>query len=425
MTSVERLEHLLFITLLQLVVILVAARMANLAARRVGQPGAVGEMIAGLVLGPSLLGAVAPEAFAWLFKSMGSDSLAILSQLGLILLMFQIGNDFEFGHLKERALRRALVAVTVGSVLVPLAAGIALGLIAQPALAPNIDRTPFALFVGVAMAITAMPILGRILREYGLTTTPLGVLAISAAAANDVIGWVLLAIVSALATARFSIYAAVLQIVLIVLFLLVCLRVLRPLLLALLARARSHEHAMPTNVLVAVLAVVMLAGICTYKLGIFAVFGGFVVGVLLHDQTAFVAAWKKEVGHFVLVFFLPIFFTFTGLRTDIGSLGDASLWGWAIAFFAAAVISKMAGAYAGARLAKQPPLTAFALGSLMNTRGLMELVVLNIGYDLGFLPQSVFTMLVLMAIGTTIMTAPLLRWALPGLGHRIPHGVEA
>jgi Kef-type K+ transport system membrane component KefB len=424
-TSVERLEHLLFVTLLQLVLILVAARIANLAARRVGQPGAVGEMIAGLVLGPSLLGAVAPEAFAWLFKSAGSDSLAILSQVGLILLMFQIGNDFEFGHLKERALRRALVAVTVGSVLVPLATGIALGLIAQPGLAPNIERMPFALFAGVAMAITAMPMLGRILREYQLTTTPLGVLAISAAAANDVIGWVLLAIVSALATARFSVYEVSLQIVLIGLFLFVCVRVVRPLLLALLARTRSHEHALPTNVLVAVLAAMMLAGICTYKLGIFAIFGGFVVGVLLHDQTKFVVAWKKEVGHFVLVFFVPIFFTFTGLRTDIGSLGDASLWGWAIVFFAAAVASKMAGAYAGARLAGRSPLMAFALGSLMNTRGLMELVVLNIGYDLGFLPQPVFTMLVLMAIGTTMMTAPLLRWVLPGLGHPIPRGVEA
>ena len=431
-SSVHHLENLLFFTLLQLIVIIVAARLANAAARKLGQPGAVGEMMAGLILGPSLLGAMFPGAFAWLFKSVSAEPITIMSQIGLTLLMFQIGMDFEFKHLQTKANRRALAGISIGSIVLPFALGFWLGDLSHPYLAPNIEKLPYCLFAAVALSITAVPILGRILREFDLNRKKIGVLAITAAAANDVVGWFLLAVVSSLAMAKFSVVGTLTQLGLIVAFMLVCWFVVRPLLSRFLTRllkqgdaVEENADSLPPAVMTIVLAAIMVAGICTYKLGIFAIFGGFVMGALLHDLPGFVDKWRKQVGQFVLVFFLPIFFTYTGLRTNIVGLDTIALWQWAAAFFAVAVFGKIAGAYIGARMGQLNHHEALTIGCLMNTRALMELIVLNIGYDLGFIPQSLFTMLVMMAIGTTIMTGPLLRLTLPRIGHVIPKGIEA
>jgi Kef-type K+ transport system membrane component KefB len=431
-SSVHHLENLLFFTLLQLIVIIVTARLANVAARKLKQPGAVGEMMAGLILGPSLLGAMYPEAFTWLFKSVSAEPITILSQIGLTLLMFQIGMDFEFKHLKSTANRRALAGISIGSIVLPFGFGFWLGDLSHPHLAPNIEKLPYCLFAAVALSITAVPILGRILREFDLNRQKIGVLAITAAAANDVVGWFLLAVVSSLAMAKFSVSSTLIQLGLIVAFMVVCWFVVRPLLSRFLGHLLKQPDAkeengdsLPPAVMTTVLAAIMLAGICTYKLGIFAIFGGFVMGTLLHDLPGFVDKWRKQVGQFVLVFFLPVFFTYTGLRTNIAGLDSIALWQWALAFFVVAVMSKIAGAYIGARIGQLNHHEALTIGCLMNTRALMELIVLNIGYDLGFIPQSLFTMLVMMAIATTVMTGPLLRLTLPRIGHVIPRGIEA
>lgn len=423
--SVHQTEDLLFSILLQVIVMIGAARLGNTILRRLGQPGVVGEILAGLLLGPSLFGYFFPDASHELFGAHASTPIVIISQIGLIFLMFQIGMDFEFGHLKNRRNRRAVAAVTLVSVSVPLVLGLLIGRASAAALAPGIDATVYSLFCGVGLAITAVPILGRILREYGLTRTEVGVVAICAAAVNDVAGWVLLAGVSAYAMARFSGAHMALQVAGLLLFVLLLWFVLRPLVSRLLRINPVREGHVPANLMAVVICLMFATGICTYRLGIFAIFGGFAAGLLFHRHEAFVKAWHRQVGQFVLVFFLPVFFTFTGLRTNVLGLTGADDLQWLAIVLAAAVLGKIVPTYAAARLTGFDRHHGWILGTLMNTRGLMELIVLNIGLDLGFIPSKVFTMLVIMAIVTTIMTGPLLKVLLPRAGHVVPHGMEA
>jgi Kef-type K+ transport system membrane component KefB len=418
-------ESLLFATLLQLVVIILAARLVGSLFRRLGQPTAVGEIVAGLLLGPSLLGAALPGVSRLLFDPAVALPINILSQIGLILLMFQIGSDFEFGHLAQARNRAAVLAIAVASVSAPFCLGLALGLVSAPILAPGIDRLVYALFLGVALAITAVPILGRILRELDLTRTKIGVVAIAAAALNDVAGWILLAGVSAYAAARFSVDHTVLQLAGILGFALVLWLAGRPAVDWLLRRFPLQGGALSSSLMAATLAVLFACGMCTYLLGIFAIFGGFAAGLLFHRHGAFVAAWRHQVGRFVLVFFLPIFFTYTGLRTNLLGLTTPSDWLWCLSILGIAVVGKILPSYLGARFAGFNPHEATVIGVLMNTRALMELIVLNVGFELGFIPQPVFTMLVVMAVVTTVMTAPLLRLLLPRLGHAIALQAEA
>jgi Kef-type K+ transport system membrane component KefB len=424
MASVHANEALLFSILLQLIVMIGAARLLNSAFRAMGQPGVIGEIVAGLALGPSLFGHLFPDAAIALFGAKASPPITMLSQIGLILLMFQIGADFEFGHLREARAKRAVPAIAIVSILVPFGLGLWLGFASQPSLAPGIPPLIYALFCGVALAITAVPVLGRILREFQLTDHPLGVVAISAAAVNDVTGWVLLACISAYATAAFS-TAFLAWHLLAILVLLVVLRYPLALLVdRLVARWPVAEGRVPSSLMAATLCLMFGLAIVTYKIGIFSIFGGFAAGLLFHRHRAFVAAWNLQVGHFVLVFFLPIFFTFTGLRTNLLGLTASDL-GWLVLVLAAAVAGKMVPVYIVGRAAGFDRHESGILASLMNTRALMELIVLNIGFDLGFLPASTFTMLVVMAVATTLMTGPLLRLLLPGAGHRVARAVEA
>lgn len=423
--SVHQAEHLLFFVLLQLIIMIGAARLLNSLFRRLGQPGVIGEIVAGLMLGPSLFGHFFPDISARIFGTGASPPIAILSQIGLILLMFQIGTDFEFGHLKAARNRRATLTVAVASICVPIALGLIIGEASAPILAPSIDPLTYSLFLGVALAITAVPILGRILREYGLNQTEIGVVAISAAAINDVVGWILLAGVSAYATARFSSLQMGLQLGGLVVLMVVLWAALRPLAGYLLGKLPIRDAELPPNLMAIVLCLIFALAIWTFQLGIFAIFGGFAGGLLFHRHPAFVEAWRRQVGQFVLVFFLPIFFTFTGLRTNILGLASATDLGWLAIVLAAAILGKIIPVYVGGRMAGFSHHESTILGSLMNTRALMELIVLNIGFDLGFIPQNVFTMMVIMAVVTTVMTGPLLKVLLPRAGHRIPVGIEA
>jgi Kef-type K+ transport system membrane component KefB len=403
-------ELLLFFTLLELAIIVLAGRIGGSLAKRCGQSSAVGEIIIGILLGPSLFGWIAPRAFDVVFHSAPPEPLLVLSQLGLVLLMFQIGLEFDFSHLRERANRAAVLRVAVASLVLPFAAGFMLSLLmtGPHSTAPSATLNT-ALFVATAFSITALPILGRIMVEFDLTRTRLGVVAISAAAINDVVGWLLLALVTTLAVSRFDSAEFVMRVFLVMLFALSSALVIRPLLKKAIRRSNPRAGNMAPNLLGGLLVVVFTAAMTTYLIGIFAIFGGFMMGVILFDEEALVMAWRERVGGFVTVFFLPIFFTYTGLRTSIGGLSQAADWGWCLAILAVASLTKWGGAYLAARRSGFGHKEAGMIGFMMNTRALMELIIINVGFDLGVISPKTFTMLVIMAIFSTVVTTPALR----------------
>lgn len=423
--AVHQHEALLFFTLLQLTVIILAARLGGEIARRVGQSPVVGEIIVGILLGPSLFGALAPEVFAYVFRSAPPEPMQMLSQIGLILLMFEIGLQFDFTHLMDRHHRRAVTYVTTASMVAPFVLGFGFGYATAARLSPGVDPIASALFIATAFSITALPILGRMMIEFKITRAPLGVIAISAAAINDVVGWLLLALVTALALVQFDPADFGLRVLLVAGFFLTWWFLLRPLLKGLIRISqtgpappgeKAGRGKLNHNLLGFLLAGIFISAITTYQLGIFAIFGGFMMGVILHDEHALIEAWKERIGHFVMVFFLPIFFTYTGLRTNLGSLDSAALWGWCLLLIVLASLGKFGGSYVAARWAGLSHQEGMVLGIMMNTRALMELIVINVGYDVGVISQQVFTMLVLMAIFSTVITTPGLRRWLPGLG---------
>ncbi|NJD06901.1 MAG: sodium:proton antiporter [Methylococcaceae bacterium] len=424
-SSVHGVEHLLFFTLLQVAVIILVARLAGFLARKVGQPRAVGEIVAGLILGPSLFGSLAPEAFRWLFKSTDASPITIMSQIGLIMLMFQIGLEFDFSQLREGANRKAVLWVTGIGIVAPFALGLGYGTFSSEVLAPGINAAGYALFMATAFAITAVPILGRIMMEYDLVRTRIGAITITAAAINDAVGWTVLAVVSAIVTAHFSWQETLARLGWLLLYVAVSWLVVRRILLVIVRRFDRGEKSLPQDLMAILLVIVFSSAMLTSQLGIFAIFGGFMMGVLLHDQRDLVDAWRDKVADLVTVLFLPIFFTFTGLRTNVGGLATGELWAWCGGLIALAVLGKFGGCYLASRIAGLNPAESRNVAIMMNTRALMELIVVNLGYDLGVIPQNVFTMLVLMAIASTIMTAPGLRRWLPAMGHAIPKGRDA
>lgn len=418
--ATHKTEALLFFTLLQLTVIVLAARIGGGIALRVGQSAVVGEIIIGILLGPSLFGLLAPDIFNYVFHSGAPEPMQMLSQIGLILLMFQIGLEFDFAHLGTPRNRKAVMWVASASLIAPFALGFAVGQASAPILSPNAHPLGSALFVATAFSITALPILGRIMMEFNMTRTPIGVIAISAAAINDVIGWLLLALITTLTLSNFNAGSFALKVVLVLGFFIVSWFAVRPVMKRILHRCDAHSGALSHNLLGIVLAAIFLSAMTTYQLGIFAIFGGFMMGVLLHDELAFVRTWKARISPFVMVFFLPIFFTYTGLRTNIGSLDSAAAWGWCALIVFLATLGKYGGAYLAARAAGMNHHEGKVMGIMMNTRALMELIVINVGYDLGVISQQMFTILVIMAIFSTVITSPLLRLWLPRIGIAIP-----
>jgi Kef-type K+ transport system membrane component KefB len=422
---VHQTETLLFNVLLQLVVMIAAARAGNQLSGALGQPGVVGEIIAGLLLGPSLFGHFFPSTSVALFGTTSSTPITLISQIGVVLLMFQIGADFDFSLLKHPRNRNGTVVMAALSTIVPWVLGFGIGQLSAPVLAPNIDPFVYSLFCGISLAIMAMPVLGRILREFDLTHTDIGVVAIAVAAVSDVSGWVLLAAISAYASAAFSPRAVGIQIAGVLLLGAIAWYALRPLVSWLLEKMPVERNEVSANALAVIVCFIFLMAMCTYALGIFTMFGAFLTGLLFHRDRQFVDAWRVQVGRFVLVFFLPVFFTYTGLRTNVLGLVSASDWAWVSVILLAAILGKIAPVYIASRGCGFEHREGTILGALMNTRGLTELIVLNIGFDLGFIPRKVFTMLVIMAVVTTVMTGPLLRVLLPRAGYFRPARVEA
>jgi Kef-type K+ transport system membrane component KefB len=411
---------MLFYTLLELTLIVLAGRIGGELAKRCGQSTAVGEIIIGICLGPSLFGLLAPHAFDYVFHSAPAEPLTILSNLGLVLLMFQIGLEFDFAHLTERVNRAAVLRVSIACLALPFACGFGLGLFIAESSSPA-ARINTALFIATAFSITAMPILGRIMMELNLTRTRLGVIAISSAAVNDVVGWLLLALVTTLTVSDFVAGRFALRVGMVAAFGLVSTMVVRPLLKKAIRKSRPRDAKLSANLLGGLLAVIFIAAMTTYQIGIFAIFGGFMMGVILYDETELVAAWRARLGDLVAVFFMPIFFTYTGLRTSIGGLAWAD-WGRCLAIVAVASLAKLVGGYIAARRSGLNHPESAIIAYMMNTRALMELIVINAGLDLGVISPKVFTMLVIMAIFSTVITTPALRYYMPRAG-LTPSGV--
>lgn len=388
--------------LLQVVVIVVAARLVGMLFRRIGQPSVIGEMLAGILLGPSLFGLLFPGALDALFPAASLGSLKMFSQVGVILFMFLVGMDLDLRHLREKA--HSAVMVSHASIMLPMLLGVALALFLYRSQAPaGVAFSSFALFMGIAMSITAFPVLARILEERGLSKTPLGNASIACAAVDDVTAWCLLAVVVALARSH-GMAPAFLTIGLAIAFVGLMLLVVRPWVDRTLAKTRLQGRTIMAGTVVFAFASAWV----TEVIGIHALFGAFLAGVVAPSDRAFRAGLRERLEVLVSVLLLPLFFAFTGLRTQIGLIDDAASWLMCAAVIAVAVAGKLGGSMFAARWTGMSWRDSFSIGALMNTRGLMELIVLNIGYDLGILSQKVFAVMVIMALVTTFMTGPLL-----------------
>lgn len=393
------------VLLAQLAVILVVTRLVGRLFLLVGQPQVVGEMATGLLLGPTLFGAFAPVWSGMLFPARTLGSLQAISQVGLVLFMFLVGLELDFSLLRGR--RQAALSAATGALVIPFALGVALAtwLFTSYGVA-GVSFTSFALFVGVAMSATAFPVLARILKDAGLMRTPLGATALSSAAFIDVVVWIALATVVAIVNAQGDAHALWRTLGASALYVAAMVWLVRPLLARLFARqsaALSHDW------LAAVLVLVLCSAMATEWVGVHVSFGAFMAGAIVPRRAGPSEALVARLEDVTLVLFLPLFFVLTGLRTDIRALIAP---GAALAFVAVIAVAaggKLVGTWIGARIAGTPSPEARMLGVLMNTRGLMELVILNIGLDIGVIPRPLFTMFVLMAIITTGMTSPLLR----------------
>jgi Kef-type K+ transport system membrane component KefB len=392
--------------LLQLLVIIAVARLVGKLFARVGQPSVVGEMAAGILLGPSLFGWLMPGAFAAVFPESSLGSLRLLSQIGVCLFMFTVGMELDVGQLRSRA--HTALMVSHVSIVFPYLLGVVLAWFLFSDLAAAGARfTPFALFMGISMSITAFPVLARILRERRMTRTSLGSTALTCAAVGDVTAWCILAFVVAIARAA-SLEAAGLNLLLTAAFIAVMLWGARKALRAWLGEARLASEAPSESTLAAVVCLVIAAALAAELVGLHALFGSFLAGVIVPDRHGFRHKLDVRVENFSSVFLLPLFFAFTGLRTQVGLLHDASGWLVCLLIVAVATLGKLGGSALAARFTGMGWSESLQLGALMNTRGLMELIALNIGYDLGILSPRIFTMLVIMALVTTVLTGPLL-----------------
>jgi Kef-type K+ transport system membrane component KefB len=398
--------------ILQLIVIVLVARAFGYLARRLGQPPVIGEIAAGVLLGPSLLGWLAPGPSAFLFPAAAMPTLQLLSQIGVLLFMFVVGVELEPAYLRGKA--QAAIAVSHFGIIIPFILGVALSLLLYRSYAPaGIPFHAFALFSGIAMSITAFPVLARVLEERHLTHTSLGTTAITCAAVNDVTAWSILAFVVAITTAGRAVETLLAIVVLSVVFVLVMLFVGRPLLQRLLHPDETGDAFNKERIAI-VLLVLLSSALVTELIGIHALFGAFVAGAIMPVGGAFRAGIRMRLESVSSVFLLPLFFAYTGLRTQIGLLDSVASWAVCLAVIVVATIGKLGGTAAAARWTGLSWPDAVALGALMNTRGLMELIALNVGYDLGILTPEIFAMMVLMALITTAMTGPLLslcfRW---------------
>lgn len=403
----------LAVLLLQIIVIIAFARLFGFLFKKIGQPAVIGEIVAGIILGPSIIGAYFPGINHFLFPVASLATLSFLSQIGLILFMFIIGMELDLKAISKQAY--GAVIISHASIIIPYTLGMGLAYFIYRDYAPEgTTFLSFALFMGIAMSITAFPVLARILKEKGLTRSKLGAMALTCAAADDLTAWCILAAVIALVKSGSSV-SVLYTIGLAVIYVLVMLKLVRPFLERL-----SHVYDMKEKKrtpIIALLFVILIASsYISSAIGVHALFGAFVAGVIMPSSFSFRQIVIDKIEDVSIILLLPLFFVITGLRTEIGLLNEGHLWitfGWILLV---AVAGKFGGSALAARMVGQSWKDSLSIGVLMNTRGLMQLIVLNIGYDLGILSPEIFAMMVLMALVTTFMTGPaldLINWLMP------------
>ncbi len=401
----HNLTHPLATLLLQIITIIVVARLFGWLCKLIGQPTVIGEIAAGIFLGPSVLGMFYPGASAVLFPATSLGNLQFLSQVGLILFMFIIGMELDLKVLKTKA--QEAIVISHASIILPFALGVGLALYMYTDFAPEgISFLSFSLFIGIALSITAFPVLARIVQERGLSRTRLGMMVITCAATDDITAWCILAAVIAIVKAG-SFVSSIYTIILAAAYVVVMLQVVKPVLKRI-GDHYAYREGLTKPVVAVFFLMLLLSSYCTEVIGIHALFGAFMAGVIMPVNQSFRNIFIEKVEDVSLVLLLPLFFVFTGLRTQIGLLNDPHLWIMTGLIIAAAVTGKFIGSAVAARFVKQSWRDSLIIGSLMNTRGLMELVVLNIGYDIGVLSPEIFAMMVIMALATTCMTGPAL-----------------
>ncbi|WP_298221254.1 cation:proton antiporter [Flavobacterium sp.] len=404
-SMVHNVQHPLAILLAQIITIIIVARFFGWMFRKIGQPTVIGEIIAGIVLGPSLLGMYFPEFSAALFPVASLGNLQFLSQIGLILFMFVIGMELDLKVLKNKA-NEALV-ISHASIIIPFTLGIGLAYFVYHRFAPaGIEFLSFSLFMGIAMSITAFPVLARIVQERGIHKTRIGTIVITCAATDDITAWCILAAVIAIVKAG-SFVSSLYIIGLAFAYVLMMIFVVKPFLKRI-GDLYSTKNKLNKPVVAIFFLTLILSSYVTEIIGIHALFGAFMTGAIMPDIAKFRAIFINKVEDVSVILLLPLFFVFTGLRTQIGLINDPYLWKITGFIILVAVAGKFFGSALAAKFVGQSWKDSLTIGALMNTRGLMELVVLNIGFDLGVLTSEIFTMMVIMALVTTFMTGPAL-----------------
>lgn len=391
--------------ILQLIIILFFVRFFGWICKKIGQPSVIGEIIAGIVLGPSLLGAYFPEISGTLFPSSSISSIKLLSEIGLVLFMFIVGMELDLKVLKKRANDAVLISHSCIAGLFVL--GALFSYFIYPYFTfPDVKFLPFALFMGIAMSITAFPVLARIVHERGLNKTPLGAMVITCAAVDDITAWCLLAAVIAIAKAG-TFISSLYVILFAIIYVVVMFKLVKPFLQRV-ADTQTSKNIISKTVISIFFLTLLISSYLSSIIGIHPLFGAFIAGVIMPPNINFRKLFIDKIEDLSLIVLLPLFFVYTGLNTKIGLLNSPHLWALAgciifIASFGKLVIGTLVSRFVGFDWK-----SSMTIGALMNTRGLMELVVLNIGYDLGILTPEIFAMMVVMALFTTFMTSPLL-----------------
>ncbi|MCG2611879.1 cation:proton antiporter [Flavobacterium sp. SM15] len=417
-------QHPLAVLLAQIVTIVLVAKLFGWICTKIGQPTVIGEMIAGIVLGPSLVGMYFPEFSAIFFPEESLGNLKFLSQIGLILFMFIVGMELDLKILKNKA--HDAVVISHASIIIPFALGMGLAYFIYQSFAPEgVQFLSFGLFMGIAMSITAFPVLARIVQERNINKTKLGTVVITCAAADDITAWCILAAVIAIVKAG-SVVSSFYTILMAVTYVLLMIKVVRPFLKRV-GDLHASKESMSKPVVAIFFLTLIISAYATEVIGIHALFGAFMTGAIMPENIKFRSLFIEKIEDVALVLLLPLFFVFTGLRTQIGLLNDPYLWKITGLIILVAVAGKFLGSALAAKFVGQNWKDSLSIGALMNTRGLMELVVLNIGYDLGVLTPKVFSMMVIMALVTTFMTGPaldLINWIFKSKQDDVPQEVK-
>lgn len=392
---------------IQLCIIILATVLCGALAKRLGQSRVVGEIAAGLLLGPAVLGALNADFYKLLFSNAAMPMMSQLGELGLVFLMFQLGLHLDLKSLQGRAQRRIPLAVALAGIVFPFAIGCAIAVVSRSAIAPEVPALGYVLFCGVALSISAMPVMARIVMDLQMEGTFTATVALAAASLTDLLGWLLLAAITAISTGGFAWQHIARNVALLLVFVAVSMLIARPLWARMIARGPSSS--VTARLLPAVICYVLLSSWITAEIGFHSAFGALVAGFALRDLPGLKIEWRAKIEGFVAFLLMPVFFALAGIQATTGSISLPNFWLWLGLFLIGGIAGKFGGSYLGARISGVRHRDASVIAALMNTRGLMELIVLTIGLKAGILPPAAYTMLFIMALVTTAMTVPILR----------------